>query len=264
MIKTLLLLTLVWNSLFSVEEIHPGILKGYLSQDEKPSSLKLLRSAPKANSLQAQLDREISDKLVVLQGTKRWELAKSDANINFPKAADIFSCSLGIKISKHQTPHLYTLLRRSLTDAGYSTEEAKKAYKRERPFMQNKRAICTPEDEVALRNDGSYPSGHTALGWAWALILSEIASQNADAILARGIAYGESRMVCNVHWQSDVNAGRTMGSVIVAALHTNSTFQKDLAEAKTEYKKALQKEVGLKKDCSLELEVLQMSSKLLK
>ena len=259
-----LFIVILGSSLFGVEEVHPGILQGYLSENEKPSSLQLLRPAPKSHSLQAQLDREISNKLLALEGTKRWDLAKSDANVYFPKAADIFSCSLGIKISKQQTPHLYTLLRRSLTDAGYSTEEAKKAYKRERPFMQNHKPLCTPEDEVALRNDGSYPSGHTALGWAWALILSEIAPQHADAILARGISYGESRMVCNVHWQSDVNAGRTMGSVIVAALHTNSVFQKDLAEAKKEYQEALKNGKGLKKDCSLEKEALQMSSKLIR
>ncbi len=41
--------------------------------------------------------------------------------------------------------------------------------------MENNAPVCTPEDEEKLRKDGSYPSGHTALGWAWALILTEIA-----------------------------------------------------------------------------------------
>ncbi len=262
--KFFVVMVFMWSFLLGVEEIHPGILQGYLTQKEKPSSLKLLRSAPKPDSMEAKRDKEISEKLLSLVGTKRWALARDDANVYFPKAADIFTCSLGIRVSKKETPHLYTLLRRSLTDAGYSTEEAKKAYKRERPFMQNHKPICTPEDEKILRADGSYPSGHTALGWAWALILAEIAPQNADAILARGIAYGESRMVCNVHWQSDVDAGRTMGSVIVALLHANSSFMNDLEMAKKEYKQALQKGVGLKKDCSLESQTLQMSSKLLK
>ena len=45
------------------------------------------------------------------------------------------------------------------------------------------------------------------MGWAWALILSELAPDRADAILARGLAYGESRAVCGVHYASDVEAG---------------------------------------------------------
>jgi acid phosphatase (class A) len=48
--------------------------------------------------------------------------------------------------------------------------------------------------------DDSYPSGHTAIGLAWALILCELFPENANLILDRGRAFGESRVVCNVHW----------------------------------------------------------------
>jgi acid phosphatase (class A) len=126
------------------------------------------------------------------------------------------------------------LLRRTLTDAGLSTYAAKTNYKRARPFMVNKGLICTPEEQSGLENDGSYPSGHTAVGWAWALILSEIAPDRADAILARGLAYGESRNVCNVHWHSDVVQGRFMGAGTVAVLHADPEFRADLAAAKVE------------------------------
>jgi acid phosphatase (class A) len=98
----------------------------------------------------------------------------------------------------------------------------------------NKAPACTPEKETRLRDDGSYPSGHTAIGWAWALILSEIAPDQMDAILARGRAYGQSRVVCNVHWESDVIEGRTIGAAAVARLHNDSTFLADLAAAKVE------------------------------
>ena len=55
--------------------------------------------------------------------------------------------------------------------------------------------MCTPEIEAGLRNDGSYPSGHTSVGWAWALILSEIAPERQNQILSHGLAYGQSRSV---------------------------------------------------------------------
>ena len=78
------------------------------------------------------------------------------------------------------------LLRRTLTDTGRTTQAAKKHYNRARPFVWNKEPICTPKDQPHLAKDGSYPSGHTTVGWAWALILAEIAPDRADAILARG------------------------------------------------------------------------------
>jgi len=54
-------------------------------------------------------------------------------------------------------------------------------------------------------------AANRALGWAWALILAEIAPERADALFARGRSYGESRLVCNVHCQSDILQGRFMG-----------------------------------------------------
>ena len=41
-------------------------------------------------------------------------------------------------------------------------------------------------------------------------------------------------MVCNVHWQSDVNEGRFMGAATVARLHADAGFMDDLARAKRE------------------------------
>ena len=75
------------------------------------------------------------------------------------------------------------LLRRSLTDAGLSTYAAKNNYNRRRPFLVNKKMICSPQDTAELTTDPSYPSGHTAIGWAWALILSEMVPERRDQIL---------------------------------------------------------------------------------
>ena len=80
-----------------------------------------------------------------------------------------------------------------MTDIGLAPYSAKNAYQRERPFMVRGETVCTPKDEEALRKDGSYPSGHTAIGWGWALILTELAPDRAEQILARGRSFGESR-----------------------------------------------------------------------
>ena len=129
------------------------------------------------------------------------------------------------------------ILRRTLADAGLSTYGAKEYYKRLRPFMVNKTPICTPEEEAMLREDGSYPSGHTAIGWAWALILAEVFPEQSDLILKRGKEFGISRNMCNVHWHSDVVAGRLMGAGVVAKLHANNLFMIDMEAAKEEITK---------------------------
>ena len=103
-------------------------------------------------------------------------------------------------------------------------------------FTVNNTPICTPDDEALLRKDGSYPSGHTAIGWAWALILAEVFPEQSDAILERGKQFGISRNICNVHWHSDVVTGRMMGAAAVAMLHSNTDFMIDLEAAKKEVK----------------------------
>ncbi len=100
--------------------------------------------------------------------------------------------------------------------------------------MVNGRPTAFPEDEEDLRNDGSYPSGHTAVGWTWALILAELVPDKTDAILARGLEFGESRIVANFHWRSDVDAGRIVAAGVVARLHADPVFLSDMEMAKKE------------------------------
>jgi acid phosphatase (class A) len=236
---------------------HKGLLKGYLEPDSLPDSLKLLAAPPKKDSAAFDLDVATAEDTFLLQGSSRWNLARRDADLEFPAATGIYSCALGVQISQGATPKLYTLLRRSLTDAGMATYRAKNHYQRPRPFTQNDKPMCTPEIEAGLRNDGSYPSGHTSVGWAWALILSEIAPERQNQILSRGLAYGQSRSICNVHWNSDVQAGFVMGSATVARLHSNPVFRADLRAAAAEVE-TLRKNNGQgNTNCGLELEALR-------
>ena len=156
----------------AVPEIRPGLLMGYLPKEALPNSLILLPAPPPAGSAAFALDEDVARKSVALRGTPRWTQAVVDADLRFPKAAGIFSCALKAPITEALTPRLYLLLRRTLTDAGLSTYAAKDHYRRTRPFMVSKESICTPADQAYIERDGSYPSGHAAVGWAWALILS--------------------------------------------------------------------------------------------
>ncbi len=207
---------------------------GYVKLEALPNSLALVPVAPQYGSARKATDDATAAAAIKIQNTPRFDLARRDANLHFPEATDAFACALGARITVEHTPRLQKLMVRSLVDAGLSTYKAKKNYQRKRPFMENGAPICTPKDEKALRNDGSYPSGHTAVGWAWALILSELAPNRTDALLARGIQFGESRIICNVHWRNDVTTGRLMGASAVALMHANPEFIADMKAAKVE------------------------------
>ena len=159
-------------------------------------------------------------------------------------------------MSEAETPKLYQLLRRVLSDAGYSTSAAKNLYKRQRPFLVNKETTCTPADEPDLAKQGSYPAGHSGAGWAWAMILAEVAPDRAEAIFERGRAFGQSRVVCNVHWQADVNEGRILGAATVARLHADPAFASDLEAVKKEFAAVRSKSLAPSRDCAAETAAL--------
>ena len=112
-----------------------------------------------------------------------------------------------------------------MTDAGLATYRAKTHYNRVRPFAENAGASCTPAEEEALRGDRSYPSGHTAIGWMLALVLTELLPDRQDALLRRGYDFGQSRVICRVHWYSDTVAGRNVASATYARLQADPVFQ---------------------------------------
>lgn len=240
----------------TVPEVRPGLLQGYLQLSEAPNSYTLLPAPPAVDSAAFGADQEAFHTTRTLINTPRWQLAARDANLHFPEAPEAFSCALNAPITKEAMPNLYTLMHRTLTDAGYATYAAKNKYNRPRPFMVNKQTSCTPNEETKLAKDGSYPSGHTSIGWAWALILAEVAPDRADAILSRGYTFGQSRVICGVHWQSDVHAGRVIAAAVVAKLHADPVFRAQLEEAKKELKNARARDFKPLRDCRAENEAL--------
>ena len=243
--KQLGLAGLLWSGLVladdaatKVTDPHFKLAPGYLPSADLPLGLALLGAPPKTDSAALARDEEARRAALSLRGTAREKLAAADAELSFPGPANAFSCAMGTPITEKNTPHLYTLMQRTLSDAGGSTYAGKNAYNRTRPFVAHNEGTCRKDMEPLLRTDGSWPSGHSAAGWAWGLILAEVNPARATELMTRGLAYGQSRVICNAHWQSDVDAGRIMGAATVASLHSNPAFLKDLAAAKEEIQAA--------------------------
>ncbi len=232
---------------------RPGYIVGYLLPAEWPKPAEFLAPPPAHGSAVFSGDEETYRTSRRLRDGPRWLLARQDANLGFPNVTQIFSCALGVTISTQATPHLSMLIRRVRADASRANDHVKSIYRRQRPYLAFGDGSCTPDEK---HKDDSYPSGHTSIGWALALVLAEIAPDRASRIFARGLAFGESRMICGVHWKSDVDAGRIVGATTVSLLHANPLFTAQLALARKEIEAARAAGVKPGSDCTREEQAL--------
>ena len=213
---------------------HPDLY--FLEISEVANSLQLLPPPPAANSILFLNDKAQYDWGKLLRDTPRGDQAVRDARVGGNGVPMAFSEAFGIEISKEKTPEIHKLVINMREDAGdLATRHAKEHYMRVRPFSFFKENTCNPEQQQELSTNGSYPSGHTAIGWATALVLAEINPARQNEILERGYEMGQSRVICGYHFQSDVDAARLVASAVVARLHANEAFMKQLEKAKKEF-----------------------------
>ena len=167
----------------------------------------------------------------------RLAIAVRDADWSINCICREFSEPFGMTISKEATPAIYWMLYVGLISTDMVGKLPKDYYHRTRPYVYYNEPTIYPQDEEELRNNGSYPSGHTIEGWSAALLLTELNPDRADTILARGYMYGQSRVIAGYHWQSDVDAGRLAASAAVARLHADKRFQRLMKKARREYRR---------------------------
>lgn len=199
-----------------------------------PGGEALVAPPPGEGSMMLERDRSTSADLLARGDGPRWRLAASDADLGPGWFTRAFSCSAGRVIDDGATPAVARLLRRAGADFALSTSKVKERYMRARPFMGNDAPTCTPAEEAALRGNGSYPSGHAAIGYGTGLLLASLLPERAAALTGRGTAYAESRAVCNVHWLSDVEAGQAIAAATFARLQSDEAFRADWAAARAE------------------------------
>lgn len=248
-VNSLLLFLLSLMCMTATAQTKDGKVKGhstnpdvyFLEIDQVPNSLQLLPGPPDPASVAFLYDQARYNWGKMQRNTPRGEQAFQDARIGGQHLPDAFSEAFGININPQDTPEIYKLIVGMREDAGdLTTRAAKDYYNRQRPFSFYGEMTCNPEQQEELSTNGSYPSGHTSIGWATALVLSEINPDRINDILQRGYQMGESRVICGYHFQSDVDAGRITGAGVVARLHADPGFNAQLEKAKKEF-------AGLKK-----------------
>lgn len=210
---------------------------GYLAASEFDVT-QVIEPAPRHGDPRYATDRKIFCATRKLKGTPRWALAMRDADVGVPAMLHDFSCAVGVTLTPENVPRLVELIRRAGADTGAQTGRAKDFYRRERPFVIDRGAICQPQSELyddkRHRMSWDYPSGHTTWGWTWALVLASLAPDRAQQILERGRAYGDSRFVCGAHNESAVEAGMLSATATMALVQTKAAYKADWAAARTE------------------------------
>jgi len=211
---------------------------GYLAPADSLHIESWLAPPPAEDSLANAVDVEAFLQSRSLIGTARAEEAHADDVVKPAEAvAPRFSYILGVTLDRKSAPRLMKMMDLVRNDAEWVMLPVKKAVTsggRRRPFVDFPNLPKCPLVYDALGTTGSYPSGHAMTGWLWGSILAEIAPGYADALLARGEAFGDSRVVCGFHYPSDVAAGRLAASALLARLHADPGFLSDLAQAKKE------------------------------
>lgn len=200
----------------------------YLSPQQTPDGLRILPPPPAPGSPAALADRKVFVQTRHLRGSPRWKLATSDVDTG---PFEHFACALGVRLTPQTAPALARLLDRAST--GGVVDPVKQRYQVRRPYLGTNAPICQAKT-AHLASNGDYPSGHAANGWMEALILAELAPDRATEILARGRAFGESRVICGAHSVSAVQAGWMAGAAATAALHGSAEFRADLEAARAE------------------------------
>jgi len=206
---------------------------GYLSLQEMPDAAQILGPPPASGSGTKAGDVATYEATRKLQDTLRWALAVSDAQFGPSAIMREYSCAAGMALDPATDPAVFHLLRRMVEDSEAMEQHAKAIYKRPRPFVENGGPMCTPNDRSILTSY-SYPSGHSTFSWTAGMIMAQLIPDHATSLMNRARSYGESRVVCGVHYESDVQAGRVVASALFSVLQTNPQFRADLESARVE------------------------------
>ena len=148
----------------------------------------------------------------------------------------LFKTVFGETFDAEHLPALAAFAKRVRADEGLNTNVAKDGFHRPRPYNFDKtlHPVCATKTK-----DDSYPSGHATSGYLLALTLIDLIPERRDDILARADNFARNRLVCGVHYPSDVQASKLLAYAMHAIMSQNPTYQAEATPARLELRKAL-------------------------
>ncbi|WP_255002607.1 phosphatase PAP2 family protein [Cyanobium sp. HWJ4-Hawea] len=171
--------------------------------------------------------------LLWLQKTRTPEM-EANTWLTLERNPSVFSRTLGVDMARN-TPRLNAGLISFLVPIDAVKDSFKKELARRRPFVQFPQIKpCLP-----LEGTNSYPSGHATWFRATAELLADLFPKRQSEIVALGALGGSNRVLCGVHFPSDVEAGQRFG--VAAARQIINSAQWRSFKANPEIQAELQK-----------------------
>jgi acid phosphatase (class A) len=159
---------------------------------------------------------------------------KAQAVIDAKEDVFLFQDAVGPNFAAANLPAATLFFRAVAQTEAEFVDSAKQTFGRRRPPLVD--ATITP---CQTSSSPAYPSGHATFGWLEAIVLSQMLPEKRDAIYRRAAEYGNHRVVCGVHFPSDVEAGKISAFDIAAALLQSPRFLRAFDTARSEVRKAL-------------------------
>jgi acid phosphatase (class A) len=140
------------------------------------------------------------------------EHAKADITISIPR----FLEGANIKFEPAALDKCKDFFEKLSKLTKEASDNAKKTFCRTRPSKLPGNKLQPLQSPDELKNSPSYPSGHTTYGTLMGTVLARMLPEKRDELYARIADYGHSRMIAGVHYRSDIDAGKVLGSAIAA------------------------------------------------
>jgi acid phosphatase (class A) len=170
---------------------------------------------------------EVKNTIAAASAERRTQ-ATWDADHEDPSA---FNAVLGRDLAK--LPATWDLLVTVQDEAYALTGKAKEAFARMRPYSIDAAVqTCTKEDPVKPAK--SYPSGHATVGYSVGWTLARLVPDYAPYILDRARDYAESRVICGVHFRSDIEASHVLATLVAERLLADPRLADKVAKARAE------------------------------
>jgi len=191
-------------------------------------------AAPPAADSTATL-REL-DELLGLQATRtpaEVTAAQADRKTEIQR----FYVALGFPAGTNpDLPLLRALAENVEDDTRPYVRAAKEKFRRLRPYeIESSMEPCIGN----VRGDLSYPSGHANYGYVMAYLLSDMVPERERQLIARADEFAHQRMVCGVHFASDIEAGREGAIWLVTMLNDSAEYREDANAAMAELRAVL-------------------------
>jgi acid phosphatase (class A) len=165
---------------------------------------------------------------IAAASAERRARAAWDADHEDPTA---FNAVLGRDLTR--LPATWDLLVTVQDEAYALTGRAKEAFARMRPYSIDATVqTCTKEDPGKPAK--SYPSGHASVGYAVGWTLARLMPDYAPYILDRARDYAESRVICGVHFRSDVEASHVLATLVAERMLADPRLADKVAKARAE------------------------------